>query len=189
MLADIYTLLKLASPVVGPPAQHRCSGCGLRWEQPATVTELCGDCWRSVQARLHQTPEVGPPAHETREELICYTCECMVDGEAGVYLATDVVARVAVLEAENAQIHKLFQNAHEDAAQTSAAHVEALNQDIETLRAERDALRQALRDVVDMLECGLLAPKRLKEIEKLLALSLRQDGPKNSVGGVETPHP
>ena len=30
--------------------QHRCSGCGHRWDGSLTGAELCGDCWRRVQA-------------------------------------------------------------------------------------------------------------------------------------------
>lgn len=32
--------------------QHRCSGCGHRWEGGLKGAELCGDCWRKGQAAI-----------------------------------------------------------------------------------------------------------------------------------------
>jgi hypothetical protein len=43
-----------------PPREHRCSHCGLRWDNLPGV-ELCGDCWRSVPRPFAPAPLPAPP--------------------------------------------------------------------------------------------------------------------------------
>ena len=38
--------------VVEQTENHRCSGCGHRWEGPLKGVELCGDCWRRGQSAI-----------------------------------------------------------------------------------------------------------------------------------------
>lgn len=54
--AELELLVRASAPSVVEPANHRCSGCAIRWAADATVAELCGDCWRSVQSNLHVSP-------------------------------------------------------------------------------------------------------------------------------------
>ncbi len=161
MLADIYTLLKLASPVVGPPAQHRCSGCGLRWEDGTTV-ELCGDCWRKGQAVIHA--DVPPPAPETREEPR--------DELAHDYTPEQMAALRAEFDAF-CQRRDERQNAVARVA-TLEATWEAEHATVMRLGAERDALRHALSDALDIWEY-IDARQARKRFRKLLALPPRED--------------
>jgi hypothetical protein len=49
--------------------QHRCSGCGLRWDISAKGAELCGDCWRRAQPILHATVPAQEPPADAHEDL------------------------------------------------------------------------------------------------------------------------
>jgi hypothetical protein len=53
-------LLALPVPATGPQLDHRCSGCGHRWDGTLRGAELCGECWRRAQPVLHAVPATGP---------------------------------------------------------------------------------------------------------------------------------
>jgi hypothetical protein len=55
---ELAALLQAAAPPAPTAEHHRCSVCGLRWDNLPGV-ELCGDCWRSVPRPF--TEHAAPP--------------------------------------------------------------------------------------------------------------------------------